>query len=97
MGASSLVNDSPHINNARRAVIGIPMNLISDVAASPVVAVPITSGVAVANIVAFIPIIINVLTVGYLSLLIGHKIWVWYKEYKASKQGIIPEDKDGLV
>lgn len=70
--------------------------VITDAAASPAVAVPIAAGVSVGNILAFLPIAINVLTVLYLMMLVGHKVWVWYKEYKASKQGNVPVDKDGL-
>lgn len=72
------------------------MNIISDVAASPPVGASVAVGVSAANFLAFLPPLINILTATYLILLVGHKLWVWYKDWKLSKQGIKPEDKDGL-
>jgi len=68
------------------------MNIISDVAASPVVATPIAVGVSAANIIAFLPIFINIATAIYLTLLVSHKLWVWYKDWKMAKQGIPPKE-----
>ena len=70
------------------------MNIISDVAASPVVATPIAVGVSAANIIAFLPVFINVVTAIYLTLLVSHKLWVWYKDWKLAKQGVAPVDKE---
>jgi hypothetical protein len=69
------------------------MNSITDFAASPVVAVPTTLMVSAANILAFLPLLINVLTALYLIMLVGHKVWVWYREYRGKQQII---DKDDL-
>lgn len=67
------------------------MSLITDVASSPLVATPIAVGVSTANIIALLPIAINVLTFAYLAVLLGHKLWVWYREWKG-KQTIKDED-----
>lgn len=69
------------------------MNIITDFAASPVVAVPTTIMVSAANILSFLPIFINVATVVYLLMLIGHKGWVWYRELKGKQQ---IKDEDSL-
>jgi len=58
---------------------------ISDLASSPAVAIPATGVVSVANLLAWVPIAVNVLTLLYLAILIGHKLWVWYKEYKGKQ------------
>lgn len=67
------------------------MSNITDFASSPVVAVPTTILASAANILSFIPILINIGTLIYISLLIGHKLWVWYREYKG-KQAIKDEE-----
>jgi len=67
------------------------MNIL-DIASSPSIAVPATGVISVANLMAWIPVAVNVLTLLYLAVLIGHKLWVWYKEYKG-KQAIVDEDK----
>jgi hypothetical protein len=69
------------------------MSVITDIAASPSVAVPIAAGVTGANLIAMLPIFINVATALYLSMLIGHKAWVWYREWKGKQQ---IQDKDEL-
>jgi len=60
------------------------MNIL-DIASSPAVAIPTTGVVSVANLMAWIPLAVNVLTLLYLAILIGHKLWVWYKEYKGKQ------------
>ena len=65
---------------------------ISDLASSPAVAIPATGVVSVANLLAWVPIAVNVLTLLYLAILIGHKLWVWYKEYKG-KQVIVDSEE----
>ena len=66
---------------------------ITDMASSPQVAAPITVGVTGANLLAALPLFINVATALYLVLLIGHKLWVWYREWKGKQQ---VQDKDEL-
>jgi hypothetical protein len=66
---------------------------ITDIAASPAVAVPIAAGVTGANLIAMLPIFINVATALYISMLIGHKAWVWYREWKGKQQ---LKDEDSL-
>jgi hypothetical protein len=68
------------------------MNNITDFAASPVVAVPTTIMVSAANILSFLPIFINIATAVYLTMLVGHKAWVWYREWKG-KQAIVDKDE----
>lgn len=70
------------------------MNIISDVASSPAVAAPIAIGISAANVLAILPMVINILTVLYLLLLVGHKCYVWYKDSKLAKQGISIVDRD---
>jgi len=70
------------------------MNIISDVAASPPVGASIAVGVSAANFIAFLPIFINIATAIYLTLLVSHKLWVWYKDWKLAKQGVAPVDKE---
>lgn len=67
------------------------MNNITDFAASPVVAVPTTVMISAANILSFLPIFINIATALYLTMLVGHKAWVWYREWKG-KQAIKDEE-----
>jgi hypothetical protein len=62
------------------------LQVITDAAASPSVAVPIAAGVSVGNFLAFLPIAINALTFLYLLMLVGHKGWIWYKEWKGKQQ-----------
>lgn len=62
------------------------MKVISEAASSPQVAVPLTSGVALSNVFQVLPDIINIGTVVYLSLLIVHKAWTMYQEYKQRKE-----------
>lgn len=69
------------------------MSAITDIASSPSVAIPIAAGVSGVNLIALLPIFINVATALYISMLIGHKAWVWYREWKGKQQ---IEDKDGL-
>jgi hypothetical protein len=69
------------------------MSIITDVASNPAVAVPIAAGVSGANLIALIPIFINVATALYISMLIGHKAWVWYREWKGKQQ---IQDEDSL-
>ena len=68
------------------------MKNITDIASSPIVAAPAVTSVVAANIVSLLPIFINVATAIYLVLLIGHKVWSWYKEYKGKQ----PIEEDGL-
>lgn len=68
------------------------MNTITDVASSPIVAVPATIMVSAANILSILPILINVGTFLYISMLIGHKAWVWYREWKGKQKIIDTED-----
>lgn len=70
------------------------MNIITDVASSPAVAAPIALTISAANILAILPTVINVLTVLYLLLLVGHKCYVWYKDSKLAKQGVPIADRD---
>jgi len=65
---------------------------LSNLASSPAIAIPATGVVSVANLLAWVPVAVNVLTLLYLAILIGHKAWVWYREYKG-KQAIVDEDK----
>lgn len=58
------------------------MNIISDVASSPLVAIPLGLGTAAANFIALLPILINCAMFSYFVILVLHKIWVWWKEYK---------------
>lgn len=62
------------------------MSLITDIASSPAVAVPIIGSVTGINLITLLPIFINVATALYLSMLIGHKAWVWYREWKGKQQ-----------
>ncbi len=56
------------------------MGIITDIASSPAVAVPLGTTTAVANLVTILPVLINVAMLIYLIILIAHKIWTWYKE-----------------
>lgn len=69
------------------------MSIITDVASSPIVATPIAVGVSGLNLITLLPILINVGTALYISMLIGHKAWVWYREWKGKQQ---VQDEDSL-
>lgn len=58
------------------------MNNITDMASAPQVAIPITSTVAVSNVLAILPDIVNILTAVYLVILIGAKLYSFWKERK---------------
>ena len=58
------------------------MNLITDVASSPIVAIPLGVGTAAANFITVLPILINVAMFIYFCILVAHKIWVWWREWK---------------
>lgn len=56
--------------------------IITDVASSPLVAVPLGIGAAAANFIALLPLLLNLAMFAYFVILVAHKIWVWYKEVK---------------
>jgi hypothetical protein len=62
------------------------MNLldqITDQATHPAVAVPVVTTAGAANtFIDHLPILINLGMVLYVVLLVGHKGWTWYTEYK---------------
>lgn len=62
------------------------LQTISDAASSPPIATATTVAVTTANLLDFsLPIVINIATVIYLSLLISHKGWQMYKEWKQGR------------
>jgi hypothetical protein len=59
---------------------------VSDVATSPQAAITTSVSVTTANLLGIsLPEIINVCTVVYLALLISHKGWQMYKEWKQGR------------
>lgn len=60
--------------------------IISDVASSPLVAVPLGIGAATANFIALLPFLLNCAMFAYFIVLLAHKIWVWWKEVKGEVQ-----------
>jgi hypothetical protein len=61
------------------------MNGITDVASSPIVAIPTALGISAANLFAALPLLINIGTFAYIVVLLAHKLWVWHEEYKTKK------------
>ena len=60
--------------------------IISDVASSPLVAVPLGIGAATANFIALLPFLLNCAMFAYFLILVAHKLWVWWREYKGTIQ-----------
>jgi len=56
---------------------------ITETATQPASAVPVTGLVAAGNILGALPEFVNILTALYILLLIVHKIWKMYAEWKA--------------
>jgi hypothetical protein len=61
------------------------MSYITEQATSPNTSIPVIGTVGAANWIGMAPEIINVLTVIYLVLLVAHKGYNMYKEYKTGK------------
>ena len=59
--------------------------IITDVASSPLVAIPLGIGTAAANFIALLPILINIVMFIYFIILVSHKLWVWWGEYKGTQ------------
>lgn len=82
------------MNTRPKAYKGYMSNIITTIteaATQPASAVPVTGLVAVGNLFSLLPEIVNVLTIVYVSLLIIHKAWKMYAEWK---EGSITKDKD---
>lgn len=60
------------------------MSFITEQATSPNTSIPVIGTVGAANWIGMAPEIINVLTVIYLVLLVAHKGYNMYKEYKTN-------------
>lgn len=58
------------------------MKYITDAASAPQVAVPLTSGIALSNILSVLPDVVNCLTAIYLIVLITMKGIELYQKYK---------------
>ena len=55
---------------------------ITETITSPASAVPVSGLVATGNFLASLPEIVNILTIVYVSLLIIHKSWKMYADWK---------------
>lgn len=58
------------------------ISTITDIASSPLVSVPLGLSTAMANLIALLPIAINIVMLIYFIILVSHKIWVWWREAK---------------
>lgn len=58
------------------------INSITETATQPASAVPVTGLVAAGNIFTSLPEIVNILTIVYVAMLIIHKAWKMYAEWK---------------
>lgn len=59
-----------------------------DTATHPSTTIPVIGTVGMGNLLSSLPDIINVCTALYLILLITHKGWRMYKEWKTGKEAI---------
>lgn len=58
-----------------------------DTATNPQIAVPVTGVASLTSAFADnLPVIINIGWALYLALLIGHKAWTWYKQWKGKDE-----------
>lgn len=58
-------------------------NQITESITSPASTVPVIAVVGAANWLSYLPEAVNLLTATYLIVLIGHKLYVWRKEWKS--------------
>lgn len=63
------------------------MNHIVENATSPGVAIPVGSATIAAGFISALPVLINLIVGFYFTLMVIHKIYQMYKEWKADHSG----------